>query len=203
VLEEPAARLNVGTATPDQLRIMFGADSLVAAYLDWTDPDSITRLGGAETSWYRARGLPEPGNQALNDVRELGLVRGFDSTTMARLAPLVTTEGDGRIDLGTAPVPVLSSLPGIGPETVAAILSRRSSGHPLTSLEELSAMLSDPGRAGLSSAWPQLQRMIVTAPPLFTARFEGGVRGHPAVARIDELLVPDGARLAVVRRVVP
>ncbi len=202
-LEEPAARLNIAVATPAQLRILFGADSLVAAFLDWTDPDTVARPGGAEAAWYRALGLIGPSDRPMADARGLRLVRGFDSATMTRLAPLVTTEGDGRIDIGTAPPRVLATLPGLGAEALAAIAYRRASNHPFSSLDELGASLSDLGRAQLSAARSELQATIVTSPPLFTARFEGGVHGQAAVAHIDELLVPDGARLAVVRRIVP
>lgn len=202
-LEEPAARLNLATASPEQLRVVFGADSLVAAFLDWTDADTVTRPGGAEAASYRARRLLEPTNKPMADARELGLVRGFDAATMARVAPLVTTEGDGRIDLATAPPSVLAALPGLGPEALAAIVSHRNSNRPIASLEQLSALLSDPGRAQLSAQWSGLQAMMVTSPPLLASQFEGGVRGHAAVSRIDELLVPVGARLAVVRRIVP
>ncbi len=202
-LSEPATRLNLNLAAPAQLAVLLGADSLVDALLDWCDPDTLPRPNGAERGWYLARGRQPPRDGPLSDPRELLLVKGFDSATVAHLLSLVTTLGDGRVDLNSASSQVLATVPGLGTEALGTIAYRRSAGRPLESIDALAGALSPAGRAQLSESWAALQQSVVTSPTLFAGHFHGGVRGLPVSAEVVELLVPDGARLAVVRRVMP
>lgn len=67
------------------------AEALVATLADWLDPDSTTRLNGAESNYYaslrpaayRASGVP------LAGVSELRAVRGYDQEVFQTLLPLV------------------------------------------------------------------------------------------------------------------
>lgn len=69
-------------------RLSIARDSL----LDWIDPDKDPRPFGAESDYYRARGVM-PADGLLASVDELALVRGFDAGVVERLRPIVTTVG--------------------------------------------------------------------------------------------------------------
>ncbi len=163
-LVEPESRLNLNLATQEQLMSLLGADSLAAALLDWRDPDTLARPSGAERGWYLAHHLLPPRDGPLADPRELGRIRGFDSGTVARLVPLVTTTGEGRINLNTAPINLLAALPGLGAEARYFIEQRRASGRPFESLESLARALSPPGQARLAESWDALQQATTFAP---------------------------------------
>ncbi|MCR4412584.1 MAG: general secretion pathway protein GspK [Thermoguttaceae bacterium] len=87
-LENESAKLNLAVLpdwerrVPDAGRRALLAlpgmtDTVAEAILDWVDPDSTPRPGGAEDEYYRAMGLPYgPRNAAPQCVEELLLVRG-------------------------------------------------------------------------------------------------------------------------------
>lgn len=72
------SRLNVNTATPDQLAKLDGmTPDIVAAIVDWRDPDNEVTPGGAEADYYMSLQPPyRPRNGPLQTVRELLMVRG-------------------------------------------------------------------------------------------------------------------------------
>jgi hypothetical protein len=201
-LEEPGARLNLNRATPAQIRTLLGSDSLTDALLDWCDPDTLPRPGGAERLWYLAHQQRLPRDGPLVDPAELALIRGFDSVTVARLLPLVTTESDGRIDLTSAEPAVITTLPGFGAEALSLVESHRATGRPLQSLEALASGLSPAGQELLWRSWSELQQATTFGPTLFDGTFDGGVHGSRVVEHRRALLVPTGNRLAVIRRIV-
>jgi general secretion pathway protein K len=180
--------------------MLLGSDSLAEALLDWCDPDTLPHPGGAERSWYLALRRPPPRDGPLVSAAELALIRGFDSVTVARLLPFVTTAGDGRIDLNSAAPEVLATLPGLGAEALSILARHHATGKPIESLESIASELSPMGQAALSTSWSELQQATVLAPTLFEAEFDGGVRGLRNIERRRALLVPVGIRLAVVRR---
>ncbi len=195
-----AATLDLNEASPEMLRSVLGNDTLADALLDWRDADDIVRPLGAEAEWYRSAGRREPRNTALADVRELTLVRGFDSTRVARLSGLLSSGGTGQIDINAAPAEVLATLPGLGFEAVQILTSRRSFGQPVRGHEEFIALLSPAARDTLLQHYQEFTRRAVYAAPRLTARVEGGVRGALPVARATITLVPAAERLAVVER---
>ncbi len=208
-LDEPTARLNVNLADGGALRRLLSSalppyrpsvDSLADALLDWRDPDDLTRPAGAEGEWYRGHHRPLPRNGPLVNIEELRLVRGFDSAVVHQLAPYLTTEGAGTIDLNTASLAVIATLPGIGAEALQVIEDRRRRGKSWGSLDELVAALSPAGQRSLLEAYQQLQQTVVVSPAVLLAEVEGGVRGTAIVARQMITLVPVGTRLAVIRR---
>ncbi|HEU4648241.1 MAG TPA: hypothetical protein VFS33_04215 [Gemmatimonadales bacterium] len=199
-VEDPGAKLNLNTADAEALRLLLGSDSLVDALLDWRDADDVPRPLGAERTWYVAQGRPAPRNGELADLGELMLVRGFDSASVARLAPLVTTRGDGRVNLAAAPPEVLATLPGMTESLARLLLAARADGR-LTSrpAEFVDALPSDARRALLARYQDFAMRTSAT-PGQLVARIEGGVRGRAPVARETLALVPVPGRLAVLRR---
>jgi type II secretory pathway component PulK len=201
-LEEPADRVNLNVASSEQLRSLLESDSLSDALLDWRDPDTLARADGAEQRWYLQHDRLPPRDGPLAAPAELRLIRGFDSITVAKLLPFITTYGDGRIDLSTAPVEVIVTLPGLGAEAWSVLDHGRASGTPLDGLESLASALSPGGRALLLASQRELQQATTFAPALFEGTFAGGVRGLRIVGHRSALLVPVGTRLAILRRIV-
>lgn len=77
--------IDLNRAPASRLRLLLGADSLVEALRDWTDPDTLTPAGVAENDWYRGRHRVTPPNRPLAAVDELRLVRGFDAALVERV----------------------------------------------------------------------------------------------------------------------
>jgi len=88
----PIGAMNEGQATRLLEQAGLSGDRLLIArdsLLDWIDNDRDTRPFGAEADYYQAAGVVPPGS-TLTSVEELGLIRGFDAATVARLKPFVT-----------------------------------------------------------------------------------------------------------------
>jgi general secretion pathway protein K len=88
-------------------------DELADALVDWIDADNQPQPGdGAEDAYYLALDPPYlPANQAMIDVAELALVRGFDANVRARLRPYITAlPGFTAINVNTAPAEVLTAV---------------------------------------------------------------------------------------------
>ena len=83
--------------------------------LDWIDPDSNARSGGAEDDYYM--NLPNGGyrtaNQLLQSVDELRLIKGFAGTdAVQKLRPFVTAlpSTSVSININTAPAEIIAGL---------------------------------------------------------------------------------------------
>ena len=196
-LDDPASRLNLNLADAEQLRAVLGTDSLVDALLDWRDPDGVPRPAGAEASWYRAHRRIPPRNGALASVKELGLVRGFESLS---LDGLLTTRGNGTVNLNAAPALVIRAALQLPEETVAMLIRRRSQGRQVTSVDELLALASPSARQILSGRYQELVQRSAFAPSEIVASVSGHVGNSPLGATMYATLVPLPDRLAVIRR---
>lgn len=86
---------------------------LVAAILDWRDPDDELHLEGAEKKEYQAANLSyQPSNKPFQSIDELRLVLGMDDATFKWLAPLVTVySGQAQVNAQQATKDVLATLP--------------------------------------------------------------------------------------------
>jgi type II secretory pathway component PulK len=199
-VEDPGAKLNLNTAEPEALRMFLATDSLTDALLDWRDRDDLTRPEGAESGWYAAHRQARPRNDGLADLRELRLVRGFDSATVARLEPLVTTRGTGQINLGAAPPEVLATLPGMTDELARVLLTHRADGRVTISLDQTVGALSADARRVLLAHYAEFVRGVSLQPVQLVATVQGGVRGRAPVSQATLTLVPAPGRLAIVRR---
>lgn len=119
---------------------------LVAALEDWKDRDRRPRPGGAEAPQYAAAGSPfTPPNAPMLRLDELTRVRGFTDSIADLLAPYVTVLGSGRVNLNTAPRPVLAALPELGPSGADAVIAARGGGRLLASAEDVRALFADRG----------------------------------------------------------
>jgi general secretion pathway protein K len=97
---------------------------LIDCFMDWTDPGDEHRLNGAEEgdTFYEAEGYA-PKNATLDTVDELLLIKGFTpeivyggpptdpkAEPLRGIAPLLTTFGDGKVNVNTASREVLLTL---------------------------------------------------------------------------------------------
>ncbi|CAN5486470.1 type II secretion system protein GspK [soil metagenome] len=83
-LEDEAAKLNLRTATKEELQALPRMKpEMVDALIDWRDEDSNAQPQGAEAEYYA--GLKPPyatKNRQLDTVEELLLVKGFDASVL-------------------------------------------------------------------------------------------------------------------------
>lgn len=103
---------SIDERTQRQMERLFAAleipEERLEPLLDWLDADDIERLDGAEHAYYRNRSPPyRCANGPLVTLGQLSLVKGFEDLD---LAAYLTLYSDGKININTAPVPVLQSL---------------------------------------------------------------------------------------------
>ena len=112
------------------------ARTLLDAIVDFRDPDRDRLPGGAEDPEYAAAGRDGGAKDAPFDAKEeLLQVLGIDSVLYAAIAPYVTVHSQrGRIDLMTAPLLLLQTVPDLTPQQREQIMADRTSGEaPQTS----------------------------------------------------------------------
>lgn len=198
------AALDVNAADGGMLRAALDAlgveparaDSLVAALLDWMDPDDIPRTGGAERSWYEARGAFPPRNGPIADARELQRIRGFGAVPLEGVFDVEA----GRICLLHAHPAVLAALPGFTPEAVDRVLALRRGDGDFPELPALAARLSQDARARLMASFADLALVATTLPDAWILVSRARVGRPPVTAVVELRLVRAGTRAAVVRR---
>lgn len=172
-------RIDLNWADGATLQGLFGqfvpetrAATLAAAVQDWRDPDDDRLEHGAEAADYARAGLARrPRNGPFRDPSELRLVLGMGDSLYYAVVPLVTVDGDGRVNLNSAPAPVLAALPGIGPREARAIISRRAAGQVMEGPAGVAAPA--PGRAS-----PGVRRALSTAPTRVAVISYGWVPGN-------------------------
>lgn len=103
---------------------------LADALADWIDIDGRPQsAGGAEDAYYGALGNPYlTANRPLIDLDELALVRGFDASVRARLAPFVTAlPAATALNVNTASAEVLAAvIDGLDLDSARILVARRS-----------------------------------------------------------------------------
>lgn len=102
--------------------------NLTDAVLDWLDPDSNTRPGGAEDVDYLSQTQPyRAANRYFASVDELRLVRGLSAEALERLRPyLVAIPAPTDINVNTAPATLLVALvPGLSLPDAEKIAAER------------------------------------------------------------------------------
>jgi general secretion pathway protein K len=173
-------------------RLLNAADlnpALTEAVLDWLDPDSETRAGGADDIDYV--NLPQPyraANQPIASVDELRLIKGFDAASVDKLRPyLVALPEPTAVNVNTAEPAVLAALfPDMTVATLQPFLDRRQR-QPLTQPTELTATLP----AGTPP--PQVQTSVTTGYFLVTIEIRLGRLQQRSEALIQR---PTGGRAA-------
>jgi general secretion pathway protein K len=146
VAHDLGEKLNINTLAEGDLQTFFSfllgdyskATDLSQAIMDWRDPDSIPRPSGAEADAYiKANMLALPTNAAFRDVSDLQNVMGMTPDIYAKASPYFTTKGNGIVNLNTAGVPVLRTLPGMTDATLNTILQLRSQGRRIDNVNEI------------------------------------------------------------------
>jgi len=119
---------------------------LIDSFYDWTDKDDSPEGEGAETDDYYANLDPpyEARNGPLDTVGELRLIKGFSKTIVyggdlnadskfedekihcSGIADMLTTYGDGKINVNAAGSKVLMTLPGMDENIVRLIEEERA-----------------------------------------------------------------------------
>ena len=126
-----------GTLNPVQsarfrrlLSILGLPESLADTLADWIDADDRPQpRNGAEDEYYLAQNPPyRAANRPLIDVGELALVRGYDASVRARLAPFVTAlPGSTALNVNTAPAEVLAAwVDGLDLDGARLLVARRN-----------------------------------------------------------------------------
>lgn len=105
-----------------------GDEQTVAqAILDWRDPDTVRRPGGAEDKDYAEDGLPYGARDGLFEtIEELQQVRGMSQALYQRLAPDITVDclAAGIDPLAASPA-VLAAIPGVDRGSLEVFLGAR------------------------------------------------------------------------------
>lgn len=107
------------------------AAEMITAFLDWTDPDKLVRLTGAEDEHYIPLGYTAR-NRELETPQELALIRGFDDPKVLGsegegngLLNMVTTFSE-TINFNAASLEALEAL-GLDPVEASSIIDMRQS----------------------------------------------------------------------------
>ena len=123
---------------------------LVDAIVDWVDQDETPEPAGAESLYYQTlRPSYRAANAPLQTLLDLRLIKGMTPDIIAKLSKLVTVyplEGQGKVNLNTAPSLVLQALdPGITQSVAGDIVQAR----PFKTIQELDRVSSfeDIGKA--------------------------------------------------------
>jgi len=118
----------------------------------------------------------------------------------SRWRSVLTVEGRASVNLNAAPERVLSALPGMSAEAVDHLVQRRRVGRAISSLDELTSLLSPAARAALFARYPDLARIAVFTPTELVITATGWVEGQGPRSRIELVAVPLPERLAIIRR---
>lgn len=127
-LQDDGGLLSPNWAPPTLMQAFFTSrgvpstewDNLEAKRLDYQDPDSLYRIGGAEEEQYVAAGRPKPPNRPVTTPLEFRRIMQWDEM----LAPLdddtllqmLSSHRGGAINLNSAPPEVLALIPGMDME---------------------------------------------------------------------------------------
>lgn len=169
----------------ERLLNLLGHDpGVIDAILDWLDPDDQKRPLGAEKEYYTAQKNPyAPKNGPLDSLGELLLVKGMDSPTFygteekEGLGNYLTIYSEGKININTANLPVLTSLsPKVDQAMAQAVLDYRNK-KPFRKTEELRSL------PGWDSVYPQISSEITVRSDYFSLELQGNFREARAMIR--------------------
>ena len=136
-VQDEAARININTASKDVIKQLIisidqavaDADEIAAHIVDWRelpDPDNSRQHDD-----YSGEGYPRKG-KSFDSVNELLLVKGVKEAGQGRLFDKIkgyitvyTTADSGKVNINTAPLPVIRAL-GFSEENANAIIARRA-----------------------------------------------------------------------------
>lgn len=97
------------------------AGAIAESIADWRDSDNIPAANGAEESYYQALEKPyHASDRNFRAVDELLLVKGVTEELFHEIKDYLTVFGEGKININTAPEPVLDAVFAVGYSDLAA-----------------------------------------------------------------------------------
>ena len=113
---------------------------LDAKRLDYQDPDSLNRLGGAEAKEYIAAGLPAPTNRVVATPLEYRRILGWDKVLGKmnddQLLGMMSVDRNISINLNSAPASVIAMIPGMDSAQAERLVALRAQA-PFVSLGQV------------------------------------------------------------------
>jgi type II secretory pathway component PulK len=198
------AKVQLNLAAEGELRTVFAAAGLA--------PERAAAAARAVAAWraehaapaapadtLAASLLPPPG--AFSSLDALRAVVGVGEEERALVSPYLTVASDGRINVNTAPEPVLRTLPGVGAEAAAAIAARRRE-EPFASVHEVLDAVPRSARGPLQGAMAAFEVRAAFAPAQAEVVAEAAPEGSPVTAAVRGVAVFGGARRYVIVNVV-
>ena len=184
------ARLDLNRSDEAMLRAFFAqftSDSravrIAAELADWKDADDTARPDGAERAEYAAAASPYvPRNAPLDRLDDLTHVLGVRDSLAAAIAPYVTVESDGLVNVNSASEPVLAAVSGLGRGRARDIVQRRAGGETFTSLVPLQELGAATGHLTIVPT-----RLMVVS--------RGWLAGHPLTHEVQAVYGVAGNRL--------
>lgn len=197
------ARLNLNTAGRDELRALLvalgwepGRAASTAAAIERWRSAHLPPVEAARRDTTRIRLRPPAG--AFASVAGLRNVPQVTEDEYALAAPYLTVLSDGRINLNTAPVPVLRTLPGIDARAAEALAERRALA-PLSTVYEVAEHLPAGARADAQAVMAELIPRAAFVPREAEIRVTAAAPGAAVRARVRAVAVmTGGTRLPVV-----
>jgi general secretion pathway protein K len=201
------ARVQLNLAGADALRELFVAAGVA--------PERAREMAGAIVRWRLANAPPFvpgvradsagevlalPPRGAFGSVEGLRNVPGIGAE-YARVAPYLTVASDGRINLNTAPVPVLRTLPGMSPDAAEAVVRRRRTA-PFLGPFEVADALPRHARGRLQEEMAGFLAGVAFAPAQAEMMADAAPEGSPVRARIRAVAAMGGAGRYVIVNVV-
>lgn len=194
------SRLDLNASDERVLRAFFEGlfgesrgSGLLDALQDWKDENDSPRPGGAEAGDYRAAGSPfVPPNRPLQRLDELTRIMGFTDSIAGVMAPYVTIRSDGRVNINTAPEPVVLAVTGAGTgsSTGRTLLSVRDQTGTFGTLFDLRRALVQGGETGMG----QIGRLM-TVPSRILIVSRGWANDHALTHEIQAVFSVEGMQL--------
>jgi general secretion pathway protein K len=190
-IQDESGKVNLNYVREDQLRNLVlaagiaepEASVIVDSILDWRDPSTIARANGAKDDYYQSLMPPYsvwPDGGKMKAVEELLLIRGItpeiyygyrektmDGQIVERygLSKYLTVYGTGqKININSAPLQVLMSIPGMSAASALSMYQRRLA-QPFISWDEINKeVVPNPGPAILTYvSWQRTTFYTLTA----------------------------------------
>ena len=213
VIDE-SSKVNINTASPGLLRnlpVIKDAENraeICDSIIDWRDTDSNHELNGAEDNYYQS--LPEPydcKDGPLDTIEELLLVKGIDEDLLKtplrsgngysedegdglRLKDIITVYGDGKVNVNTADLSVLSCLLGGNVDLAQSIIEYRAGpdgedgtkdDQPFNSISEVKPIIGE-------AAYGPFSKLIKVNSDIFRIISIGRVKDSKVTKKIEAVI---------------
>ncbi|CAN5691792.1 hypothetical protein BH23GEM11_BH23GEM11_18810 [soil metagenome] len=207
-LRDVGAAINPNTFGEAALRAFFSqgleldyalADRITQAILDWRDEDDLPRIGGAERAGYLREGRAVlPTNRGFASIDELRHVMGMTPEILEAARPYLTLIPQvARINVNSAPAPVLRALPGVSAAGAEEIIRLREAGFLPARTAEFLAALPASVAASIEAEAEEFNRQVGFVTLAVEIRALGWVNGGPSTSVVRTVVTrtSQGARV--------